>query len=237
MKPKKKLSSVGISLVMPVYNEAESIEEVIQSYAKVLQKFPDSEFVLCEDGSTDGTKEILKRLQKKYRLTLFQTPTRQGAVKGFLNALSHASKEIVWFSDSDNTHDPADVIKLLNEIGAYDMVIGRKHPRHDPFFRLFTSWGMNMFINLLYGIRFHDMNSGFRLIRKSLLKRFLPKLGTFPGCTLTELTLLAIRDGYKVIEVPVTHYFRKGGSRAIRPSKILSLALGIIGHIVRIRFL
>lgn len=221
---------------MPVYNEAESIEGVIRSYAKVLQQFPNCEFVICEDGSTDGTKELLRQLEKKYHLTLFQTPTRLGAVRGFLNALSHASKEIVWFSDSDNTHNPADVIKLISSMKNFDMVIGKKHPRHDPWYRLFVSWCMNMFINMLYGINFHDINSGFRLIRRSMLTKFIHELGSFPGCTLTELTLLAIRKGYKIKEVPVTHYHRTGASRAVRPTKIPGLALGILKGIFRVRF-
>lgn len=222
---------------MPVYNEAESIEEVIKNYAKVLRQFPNNEFVVCEDGSTDGTKRVLQRLKKKYHLTLYQSSTRLGAVRGFLNALSHASKEIVWFSDSDNTHNPADVSRLITSLENFDMIIGRKYPRHDPWYRLFVSWCMNTFINLIYGSYFHDINSGFRVLRRSLLKKFLPKMGRFPGCTLTELTLLALRERSKVKEIPVTHYLRYGASRAVRPSKIPSLALGIIGGIVRIRFL
>lgn len=236
MKPKKQHSLPGVSLVMPVYNEAQSIEEVIRSYAKVLQRFPNSEFVMCEDGSTDGTKEILQRLKSKYHLILYQTPTRLGAVKGFLNALSHASKELVWFSDSDNTHDPDDALKLINSMKNFDMGIGKKYPRHDPWYRLFVSWCMNTFINVLYGTHFHDINSGFRIMRRPMLKESLPKIGRFPGCTLTELTLLVIRKGYRVKELPVTHYYRAGVSRAIRPSKIPSLAFGIIKGIIRIRF-
>lgn len=221
---------------MPVYNEAQSIEDVIKQYSKVLTRFSNSEFVICEDGSTDGTKEILKRLKKKYSLTLYQTPSRLGATKGFLNALSHSSRDLVWFSDSDNTHNPADVTKLIEALKGVDMVIGEKHPRRDPWYRIFVSWCMNSVINFLYGTHFRDINSGFRIIRRSLLKKFLAKMGKFPGCTLTELTLLAIRDGYKVREVPVTHYARSGLSRAIQPKKIPSLAWGILAGIVRIRF-
>lgn len=221
---------------MPVYNEAQSIGDVIKRYSKILRQFPNSEFVICEDGSTDGTKEILRRLKKKYGLTLYQTPNRLGATKGFLNALSHARGDIVWFSDSDNTHDPTDVTKLMKALKGVNMVIGKKHPRQDPWYRIFVSWCMNTVINFLYGTHFRDINSGFRIIRRKLVEEFLPQMGKFPGCTLTELTLLAIRNGYKVKEIPVTHFARSGLSRAIQPKKIPSLAWGILTGIIRIRF-
>ena len=226
----------SVSLVMPVYNEAEVIQDVVIKYAKVLKKIPGSEFVICEDGSTDGTKEILQRLKKKYQLTLYQSPKRKGAVKGFLNSLTHAKKDIIWFSDSDNTHDPSDVFRLLKKLDGFDMVIGRKFPRKDPAYRLFVSWGLNTFINVLFGTRFHDINSGFRLIKKELLNDFLPKLGTFPACILTELSLLAIQHGHTVTEVPVSHYYRHGSSRAIDPKKLPSLAWGILTAMLHIRF-
>ena len=204
----------SVSLVMPVYNEAEVIQDVVIKYAKVLKKIPGSEFVICEDGSTDGTKEILQRLKKKYQLTLYQSPKRKGAVKGFLNSLTHAKKDIIWFSDSDNTHDPSDVFRLLKKLDGFDMVIGRKFPRKDPAYRLFVSWGLNTFINVLFGTRFHDINSGFRLIKKELLNE----------------------HGHTVTEVPVSHYYRHGSSRAIDPKKLPSLAWGILTAMLHIRF-
>ncbi len=226
----------SISLVMPVYNEADVIKTVIEKYSAVLKKIPNSEFVICEDGSTDGTKELLRTLKKKYRLTLYQSPKRKGAVKGFINSLAHAKKDIVWFSDSDDTHDPNDFFKLYTHLADADMVIGWKHPRMDPFYRLLVSRIFNVFINLIFGTQFHDINSGFRLIRKNIVQELLPNIGNFPGCTLTELTLHAIKRGYRISEIPVTHYLREGGSRAIPPKKLPGIGYGVFKEILKIRF-
>lgn len=226
----------GVSLVMPVYNEADVIGQVIKKYSETLQKIPRSEFVICEDGSTDGTKEKLRLMKNKYRLTLYQSLKRKGAVGGFLNALRHAGKDIVFFSDSDNTHDPNDVFSLLKMINDYDMVIGWKFPRQDPWFRIIMSDVFNVIINTLYGTKLHDINSGFRIIKKELLDALLPSLGSFPANILSELTLLAIQRGYTVTEIPVHHYLRTGQSRAFDPKKLPVLVFGILNALLRLRF-
>jgi len=226
-----------VSIVMPVFNEAEIIGQVVRDfYLKILKKINNSEFVICEDGSTDGTKEILKNLQKKIPLKLHTSRKRKGAIQGYKDSLNSAKNEIILFSDSDGTHDPNDFFKLIKKIDDYDMVIGWKSPRQDPFYRLFISRIFNLVINLLLGTKFHDINSGFRLIKKSLVEKLLPKTGLFPACILTELTLLAIKDGYKVTEVPVKHFKRKGESRALNTKKLPKLIWGVLRSIIKIRF-
>lgn len=233
----KRNKKIILSIVIPVYNEAETIEKVVLDfYEKVMKKIPDSEFVICEDGSTDGTKKILTRLNKKLPLTLKMSPDRKGAVQGYKNALKAATGEIILFSDSDGTHDPSDYFKLSKEIVKCDMVIGQKTPRKDPFFRLFISKCFNTLINLLFGTHFHDINSGFRLIKKTLVDKLLPQTNLFPACIFTEFTIRAIKNKYKVTGVPVKHFLREGESRALNPKKLPALCWKVFKGIIKLRF-
>src|SRR3989338_3155299 len=201
-----------ISLVMPVYNEVKAIEKVVRDYhSKLIKKLPGSEFIIAEDGSRDGTKGILKRLGKEIPLRLVMGEERKGYPGGIRDALKLPKNDIVCFSDSDGQHEPTDFLKLLKYTDDYDIIIGHKKPRRDPFHRLALSWGYNKLIRVLFGLRFKDIDSGFRIIRKKVLDDVLESSTTLPECTNSEITIRAAKKGYRIIEVPVTHYSRTAG--------------------------
>ena len=126
-----------LSIVLPVYNEAEIIETVVRDfYEKVIKKYPNSELIVAEDGSTDGTKEILVRIEKEIPMRLVMGKKRKGYRKGVTDALLLAQGDYVFFCDTDNTHDPSDVFKLLEKIEDNDLVTGVKLNRSDPAYRV-----------------------------------------------------------------------------------------------------
>ncbi len=197
---------------MPVYNEAKIIEKVVREYySKLIRKLPGSEFIIAEDGSTDGTKTVLKRLGKEFPLRLVMGEERKGYPKGIRDALKLPKNDIVLFSDSDGQHDPKDFFKLLEYADDYDIIIGHKRPRRDPFHRLVLSRGYNALVTLIFGLSFKDVDSGFRIIKKKVLDDVLHDSTTLPECTNSEITIRAAKKGYRIIEVPVTHYPRPTG--------------------------
>ncbi len=213
-----------ISLVIIAHNEAEIIENTIRDYYKeIVQKIPGSEFIIAEDGSTDGTKEILSKLEKEIPLRIVSSDERKGYTKAMLDALKLAEMDVIFFSDSDGQHDPRDFWLMSKHIDNYDIVSGRKSHRKDGFLRVFVSYGMNGLLSMLFGQRLMDSNSGFKLIKKRVIDRIKDDRFSMRLAS-AELMGRAISYGFKVREVQVQHFERKyGESRGIPTNKIPGL--------------
>ena len=235
----KRIYGLGkIVLTMPVYNEIEVIEEVARKNFAYISRFDNSNLIISEDGSTDGTKELLKKLQKELGLTLHSSPIRKGACRGFKDALKFALKEggdIILITDSDNQHEPSDFSLLLKKIDRFDMVVGWKHPRRDPYWRRLGSTGWNFFIRMLFGISLHDVNCGFRAIRKEVLEKVLQETEAFEENPLSELSIRAKFAGFSQTEVPIKHYVRDSKPKAWNPNKIPQMALKLFLSCLQLR--
>jgi len=229
-----------ISLIIPVHNEVDVIEKVVKNYYKeVISKIPGSEFIVAEDGSTDGTKEVLKRLAKELPITVVSSNERKGYSKAVWDALKLPKNEIIFFSDSDDQHSPRDFWKLMPFIDDFDIVTGYKYPRSDKAFRLFISQVMNMLNFFIFGFFLRDINSGFKLFRRKALNALLENYEGLDFIS-TELLIKAFLMNIKVTEVAVLHFERKfGESRGLPtsklPEKILKLLVGLMK--IKLRFL
>ena len=223
-----------VSLVITVYNEARIIGKVVRDYYnKIIMRLPGSEFIIAEDGSTDGTKDILKRLKSEIPIKLYMGVKRKGYPKSVRDALKLTKYDIILFSDSDGQHEPNDFWKLLEKIDKYDVIIGYKQKRNDPAYRLLFSKGYNFLVGLLMGLWLKDIDSGFRIFRKKVLEDVLEESTTLRECTNSEITIRAFKKGYKIFEVPIKHYPRKYGEtksfKILRmPYVIIDLFLGLL---------
>jgi len=228
----------SLSVIMPVYNEAGVIEEVIRDfYEKVIKKILDAKFIIVEDGSTDGTKEILNKLNREIPFLLISDEKRKGYAKAFKRAIGIAKTELIFFSDSDGQHDPTDIFKLLREIDRNDIVSGYKFPRYDPIHRIIISKVHNFLIYLLFGLKMKDINSGFKLIKKKVIDNVSNDVRNLKYCVMSEFILKAYISGYKIKEIPVKHYPRKSGKTVIfSPMKLPLIIIEIIRDIFKIKF-
>jgi len=212
-----------VSALILVYNEAEVIEEVAGGvYREVVAKIPGSEFVIAEDGSTDGTKEILARIVPHMPGTrLVQGTERKGYTKAYKDALKACRNELIFHSDSSGKHDPEDFWRLAEKIGSYDMVIGYKSSRRDPQYRVVMSRVFNILVSRYFGCHFKDINSGFRLMRREAILPILDEDWYMKHLINFEVTLRVLAHGFRVVEVPVTHRPRTHGpSRGLPLRKI-----------------
>jgi glycosyltransferase involved in cell wall biosynthesis len=228
-----------LTVIIPVYNEVHTITGVLRDfYEKVIKKIPDSRLVVAEDGSTDGTKEILKGLNKEIPFKLISSSKRKGYTAAFKEALSMAGTELVFFSDSDGQHEPEDVFKLLKEIDRSDIVSGYKSPRHDPIYRIFISKVYNFLFFLLFGLKVRDIDSGFKLIKKKVIDEVLTEVHTLKHCVMSEFILRAYLSGFKVKEVCVRHYLRQDtkGSRIFSWQNLTFVIIGLISGLLAIKF-
>jgi glycosyltransferase involved in cell wall biosynthesis len=227
----------SVSLIMLVYNEAEIIEEVIRDYYnKVASKLDDMEFIVAEDGSTDGTKEILDNLAKDLPITLHSGNERKGYVRAYRDALSLPQKEVVFFSDSSGKHDPADFWKMYELTDRYDIVSGYKKHRKDPFYRILLTKGFNAIVNLYFGIHLRDIDSGFKIMTLQAVRDVMRDQWIVTDLISFEIVVRLLKKGYTLIEIPVSHSPRKNGpSRGLPAKKIPKVIWRIMRNFPKIK--
>ena len=227
-----------ISLVIPVYNEAGIIEPLVRSYYKnLIRKIPQSEFIIAEDGSTDGTKGILKELNKKIPFVLVMSSKRKGYNMAVKDALKIPKNNIIFFSDSSGQHEPKDFFELSKYINDFDIIIGYKSSRQDPYYRVFLSRWYNVLVRMLFGLKLRDINCGFRIVKKSVIDDVLRECKTFEKyCAFSEFTLRAYKKKYRIKEVPIHHYRRHiGEKKSFFIWNIILVVFIVIWDLIRLR--
>jgi len=205
----------GISLVFPVFNESFIIEQTLRNYiAELAPRVEDLEVIVAEDGSTDDTKAVLERLAQELPIRLFTSDERKGYQKAVIDAVSHATKPWIFLVDSDYQFAVIDFWRLEPYRKSHDVILGMKSPRKDPFYRVWLSGGYNFLLRQYFKLPYHDMDTGFRLIKRELIEAIAPQVRHMSFFT-AEFVVRAHYQGARIIEVPVPHYARKIGSTTI----------------------
>ncbi len=231
------MNQTPISLILLVHQEADVIERVVEDfYTKVISKIPGSEFIICEDGSTDGTKEILRKIEQKFRLTLHMGNEKRGYTLAMREAFRLAKNSIIFFSDSDGQHDPDDFWKFAERLETADLVVGWKKHRKDGILRRCLTMIFNRIVRLFFGVRVHDIDCGFRLLRKEVVNFLLEQPWHLTHCISAELTVKAYHKGFRIVEVPVSHFPREfGESRGLPTRKLPKIILHILVGFLKIK--
>jgi glycosyltransferase involved in cell wall biosynthesis len=199
------LTNPLLSVVMPVYNERDTIEGMI---ARVLA-VPNIriELVVVDDGSKDGTSDILRELEKKYPFKLFHKPNG-GKGSALRLGFKEVTGDLVVIQDADTEYSPEEFPELIELIcqGRADVVYGSRFlGRHRVF--LFTHYLGNLFLtlltNVLYNTMLTDMETCYKAMRIDVLRSF--KLDSDGFGIEPELTAKIFKRGYRVYEVPITY--------------------------------
>jgi glycosyltransferase involved in cell wall biosynthesis len=193
---------VKVSLVVPCFNEAENIPRLIVEIDEMVKKNAlDVEVVLVDDGSTDGTADLLRAQAHKdlrYKAVIFRRNFGQTAA--MVAGIDHSTGEVIIPLDADLQNDPADVPRLLAEIDAgYDVVSGWRKNRQDKLLsRRFPSVIANRLIARVGGVRIHDYGCTLKAYRRSVLEhvhlygemhRFIPIHASWAGGRVTEIVV------------------------------------------------
>lgn len=220
-----KLAEIGqpeVALLMPVHNEAENIENGVMEFYNVIGRKLSLEIVCCEDGSTDGTQEILKNLSEKRPMKVILGAERKGYSNAIKDGLKIVSSKYVLFVDSDGQHLPSDFWKLYEYKNDYEIVSGRRSKRADVFHRKVMSSAFQFMARKIFKLPvLRDITAPYRLVHTDVARTIAEECKYMTESFWTEFTIRACKKGFKMIEVTITHKNRAWGStRVYKPSRI-----------------
>ena len=194
-----------LSVVMPVYNEAGTVEDVIRRVLRVPIRI---QLVVVDDGSTDGTRPMLEALQRELGFRLVLQAANQGKGAALRRGFTEVTGDIVVIQDADLEYSPEEYPQLIDLIcqGRADVVYGSRFlGRHRAF--LFTHYVGNRLLtlvtNVLYNTMLTDMETCYKAMRVDVLRSITLRSDGF-GIE-PELTAKIFKRGYKVFEVPITY--------------------------------
>lgn len=211
---------MDLSVVIPLYNEDESLREMCDAVQRVARELGVVyEIVFVDDGSTDASLEILRDLHRgdPEHVRVLSFRRNQGKSAALAAGFEQATGTFVVTLDADLQDDPNEIPALLTELreGA-DLVCGWKRQRHDPWTKRLPSKFFNFVTGRVSGVRLHDFNTGLKAYRLEVVRtvRIYGELHRF-------VPVLAAWHGFQVREIPVRHHPRKFGRSKFGASRFL----------------
>lgn len=226
--------SIYLSIIVPFYNEEESVEKVLSVILEVGDKFDfPYEIIFVDDGSVDKTWEIVERLTTVTpQLRAIKLRRNYGQTSAMVAGFDYASGEIIITMDGDMQNDPLDIPKFLEKISeGFDIVSGWRINRKDSVLRVLTSRVANVIISVTTGVSLHDYGCSLKAYRAECIKsldaygemhRFFPALASMTGARVTE--------------IPVKHYPRRYGISKYGLDRIFKVFSDIFSINLIIRF-
>lgn len=201
----------SISVVLPAYNEEEIIARTVVTVLDVMNEWGlDFEIVVVNDGSTDRTGEIVAGLVDAHsHIRLVTHVTNEGYGSSLVSGFAAATKELVFFMDSDGQFDIRDLQEFFPLIDTYDAVIGYRIDRQDSWMRKLNAWGWKQLIGRVLGVHVRDVDCAFKLLHTEFLHQH--PLETRGAMINAELLYRLQRAGYSYKEVGVIHLPRLHG--------------------------
>jgi putative flippase GtrA len=205
------MSHHSLSVVLPAYNEEEIIGRTVETVLDVLNTWDmDFEIVVVNDGSTDRTGKIVEALVDAHPcIRLITHATNEGYGASLVSGFAAATKELVFFMDSDGQFDIRDLQEFFPLIDTYDAVIGYRIDRQDSWMRKLNAWGWKQLVGLVLGVHVRDVDCAFKLLRTEFLHRH--PLETRGAMVNAELFYKLKRAGCSYKEVGVIHLPRLHG--------------------------
>lgn len=218
-------NDITLSIVLPTFNEEENIILVLTKLQSVLRDLCSFEILIVNDGSTDNTSYLVQEYGKiDQRIRLISHPTNMGYGSAVSTGLRNAIGEFIFFSDSDGQFDFQELPHFLFLIQYSDIVIGYRLTRRDPFYRKLNSYLWTKLNNRYFKIGVRDLNCAFKLFRKSFVQSLELDV---QGASINAVILTQARSqGLRIIQSPVKHYPRIGGTQTGANPIVILRALG-----------
>lgn len=216
------VKDLSLDVILLAFNEVATIEDEILSWHRdVLSHFNNAKLIVGEDGSTDGTTEILSRLHNLGIIVHDTSTHRRGYLKALQSTLGRSEADWIFFSDTGNKFRTDDFWKLFNVRHHYDLVSAYRHPRNDQLHRRFLTLIYSFSVRKLFPKhQLRDADSGFRLYSRAVLNYILSQHLIFKDFVTSEISIRALAAGYLHREIAVPYYQRKGKSRGV-PTRLI----------------
>ncbi len=204
-----------LSVFFPAYNEQANLGSTVSKAIKVLEETAEAwEILIVDDGSRDKTGEIAKKLARQDgRIRVITHTPNRGYGASFKSGFYGSRFPWICFTDSDGQFEFSEItnfIETQRQTGA-DLVIGYYKKRQVSKFKIITSRMWELAVAILFGLRVRDIDCGFKLVSKKVIDE-IPNLESERGAFISsEFLIKAKRKGFKIVEIPVTHYPRPAG--------------------------
>jgi glycosyltransferase involved in cell wall biosynthesis len=207
-----------ISVIVPVYNEVESLEQLYKELKVELREY-DYELLFIDDGSNDGSFALLQKLGvEESRVRVIKFRTNYGKAAALQTGFRRVTGDVVFTMDADLQDSPGEIKRFLKKLDeGYDLVTGWKKKRFDPLGKRIASRFFNFVTSFVFGLKLHDFNCGFKVYRKEVVNEL-----DIYGELHRYIPVLAASRGFKVSEMEVEHRPRihgkskYGGERFLR---------------------
>lgn len=227
----------AIDVVLLAYNERETIQEEVSEINELLiNKGWQPNLFVVEDGSKDGTSQLLTELSDRGILNHISSEKRRGYREALLSGLKASRSEIILCIDGGRKFIVSDLVNLLEVANDSDLVLGYRSIRSDSNLRKLFTYFYNLLIRLLFmKVKVRDADTGIRLYSRGALLEILKMRLLFPELVSSEITIRSIYAGLEVKEIPVSYRGRQGVSRALPPRKLLKVIPTSILRLIRLR--
>lgn len=216
-----------LSLVIPVFNEADNLPELMQAIQVALADTPDWEVIFIDDGSRDDSLATLRQLAQKYPVQVRVVSFRRnfGQTAAIAAGIDHASGETIVMLDADLQNDPQDIPRLIQKLDeGYDLVSGYRKDRKDTFVtRTIPSHAANWLISQVTGVHLHDYGCTLKAYRREVMQNF-----RLYGEMHRFIPVYAHAGGARIAEIEVRHHPRRHGKTSYGLERTLKVLLDLL---------
>lgn len=224
-------------VIIPTYNEKENIQKMVE---KIFSLQPEFELLIIDDGSPDGTAQIVKILQEKYanKLHLLQRQGKQGLGTAYIVGFKWAIErkyDYIFEMDCDFSHNPDDLVRLLNACkNGADVAVGSRYVKGGnvknwPLGRVMMSYFASVYVRTILWINIRDTTAGFKCYKRHVLESInLNKIKFMGYAFQIEMKYAALQKGFKIVEVPITFVDRIEGVSKMSSKIFKEAFLGVV---------
>ena len=229
----------SLFVIVPAYNESENIERCVRDWYPIAEKHgTGSRLVVVNDGSKDDTWEKLCAMAETLPLLVPLTKENGGHGSALLHGYRYAIEQgadLVFQTDSDGQTVPEEFEAFWEKRNEYDAVIGERGERGDGRSRKFVENVVCVLLRIVFGVRVRDANAPFRLMRSSLLAKYIDRLPPDFNIPNIMFTAYFVRNQEKVLFLPISFKPRQGGRNSINIRKIVKIGWKALGDFRRLK--
>ena len=226
-------------IVIPSYNEVDTIEEVINDWYRVVEKISkESRLIIFDGKSKDGTAKVIKKMCKKMPQLVFESREKIGhgptVHLAYQYAIDHGATYI-FQTDADGQTRASEFSSFWKSRKKYDVIIGHRNHRKDGFFRIIVTKTLKLVLGIVFHISVVDANTPYRLMKREILEKYLDKIPSQFNLPNVMLTVMFLKKKERVKFIPITFEDRQGGANKLNIKGIFKIGWQALKDFRRMR--